>query len=301
MNKFNNLQGVISLDKSTGRSFETLWSSGNFQQNNRTEFKIERYRHRLRFFEPMITRRNSLMMFIGEPAKCEVKTEGKTFRRHQHRGTLEINPTGLLVGAELDGNVNDDIYFQFSQEFLEKTAEACDLNPACIEITHRYLDNDPQIEFLLNAFQSAMESNTPISRIYGESLALTIVIYLIENHTNRLPIIKNHSGGLPPLVQRKVLEFIEANLDKNLSLEDLARISGYSTFHFSRMFKAEMKQTPHRFIIGKRIEKAKTLLAKNDLKLAEIALETGFSSQSHFTTVFNKFTGRTPNGFRCKK
>ena len=97
---------------------------------------------------------------------------------------------------------------------------------------------------------------------------------------------------------RCVCEYIEAHIHEEIVLVDLANAGGWSVRHFSRMFRRSAGQSPHRFILRKRVDRAKNLLRSPRLPLAEIALSCGFADQSHFTTSFRKATGRTPLRWR---
>jgi AraC family transcriptional regulator len=95
-----------------------------------------------------------------------------------------------------------------------------------------------------------------------------------------------------------VLEFVDAHLDKSISLSALAHESGTSPFHFARLFKRRTGLAPHQFIIRKRIERARTLLSDADLSIAEVAFRCGFSHQSHFTVTFRRTVGVSPSAYR---
>ncbi len=101
----------------------------------------------------------------------------------------------------------------------------------------------------------------------------------------------------PAPVQRAI-EHIEQNLSDSLTLETIAEHANTSTFHFARQFRAVMGISVRRYIILRRIEVAQRLISHTDQSLAEIAYTTGFSSQSHMTSVFRRFTGRTPGTYR---
>jgi len=108
-------------------------------------------------------------------------------------------------------------------------------------------------------------------------------------------------GGLPPGVLRRVRAFIDANLETAIELADLAAIATLSRCHFARAFKQSVGRTPHGYLMHRRLEKAQQLLASTDLPLAEIALATGFSDQSHFSRRFRDYLGTTPSAFRKSK
>ncbi len=91
-------------------------------------------------------------------------------------------------------------------------------------------------------------------------------------------------------------DYLSADLDMKLSLDSVAGKIGLSRFHFIRMFKRHTGLSPHQFRIRHRIDAAKILIQKG-LPLSEIALETGFSDQSHFTNTFRQSTGLTPSQY----
>ena len=97
---------------------------------------------------------------------------------------------------------------------------------------------------------------------------------------------------------RRVLDHIEANIEGDLSLEQLAAVACLSRFHFARAFKAAVGRSPHRYVSGRRLEIAKEMIATGRGSLSEIALDCQFSSQSSFTRAFHRATGMTPAEYR---
>lgn len=104
---------------------------------------------------------------------------------------------------------------------------------------------------------------------------------------------------LSPFQRRRVLEFIEANLDGDLSLFRLAALAGLSPYYFARSFREDMGDTPHRHVLARRIDRARRLLCETSTPLAEIALACGFSSQPHLNDVFRRELGLTPGAMRA--
>jgi AraC-like DNA-binding protein len=105
-------------------------------------------------------------------------------------------------------------------------------------------------------------------------------------------------GGLPPAAMSRVRGYIEAHLSDSIELVQLSAIAGLSVFHFARQFKQSAGVSPHYYLVGRRIERAKELLAETDLSLSEIAFATGFSDQSHLTRHFRQMIGAAPGQFR---
>jgi AraC-like DNA-binding protein len=105
-------------------------------------------------------------------------------------------------------------------------------------------------------------------------------------------------GGLPPRAIRRVREFVEQHLEENISIQALANIAGLSMYHFARAFKQSEGMTPHEYLIQRRVQRTKDLLAETELPLSEIALASGFSDQSHCARRFREQVGVTPSSYR---
>jgi AraC family transcriptional regulator len=103
---------------------------------------------------------------------------------------------------------------------------------------------------------------------------------------------------LPKSKLKKILDFIELNIEDQLSLGDLADEAGMSMFYFARMFKKSTGKSPHQFILERRIKYAKYLLTQTEEPLVEVALSCGWANQSHFTTAFKRLVGVTPRHYR---
>jgi AraC family transcriptional regulator len=106
-------------------------------------------------------------------------------------------------------------------------------------------------------------------------------------------------GGLSGRTLRAVLEYIHEHLDDALRLRDLAAVAHLSPYYFARRFKASTGLPPRRYVIARRVERAKQLLrGGDDLTLAQVAARSGFWDQGHFTRHFKRLVGVTPKHFR---
>ena len=110
--------------------------------------------------------------------------------------------------------------------------------------------------------------------------------------------IHQQTSTLPSCRLRRVTEYIQQNLDKELRLADLAALVFMSPYHFARLFKCSTGVPPHRFVVRQRIAGARAFLATQELSIAQISRMVGFRTPSHFTTVFRRVTGVTPRGYR---
>ena len=139
-------------------------------------------------------------------------------------------------------------------------------------------------------------STPALSRTYLRSLSSVLLIEMC------LPMASQAKGKRSsPLRSDKVnilLKYIEANLDANLGVRQLAQLVGASTDQLSRAFKRSVGESPHNYVLQRRTDAARRLLINSDAALSEIAYATGFSSQSHMTTAFKKLLGTTPGAIR---
>ena len=110
--------------------------------------------------------------------------------------------------------------------------------------------------------------------------------------------IKRHRGGLAPFQARRLVEYIDAHLAERITLYQLARMAGLSTGHFSRAFKQTFGVPTHAYLIRRRVERAQSVMLSTQLPLSEVALACGLSDQSHFTRMFRRIVGETPNAWR---
>lgn len=156
---------------------------------------------------------------------------------------------------------------------------------------------DPLIAAGLGALADEVWRPGVQGALYAEAIADSLTLHVLRA-AHRFRAAPRRSGGLREGLLRRVQERIEADLGAALSIDDLAREAGLSRYHFSRAFRAATGLTPHRYLLGRRIERAKALLRADDMPIAEVALLTGFSSQSHLTDSFRQHVGVAPGEYR---
>jgi transcriptional regulator GlxA family with amidase domain len=95
-----------------------------------------------------------------------------------------------------------------------------------------------------------------------------------------------------------VREHIDANIEQRISVEALAKLANLSVWYFARAFKQSVGETPHNYLIRRRVERASELLSGTELSLSEIALAAGFADQSHCSRLFRQHVGMSPRQYR---
>jgi AraC family transcriptional regulator len=136
------------------------------------------------------------------------------------------------------------------------------------------------------------------NRLYAEALVTVLAHELARLNRGIAPVEPATRGGLAGWQRNRVIQYIEANLAEPISLATLADLARLSPFHFARAFKQSFTVPPHRYHTGRRIERAKEMLARPTLSVTDIALSVGFSETGSFTAAFRRLTGRTPTDYR---
>lgn len=127
------------------------------------------------------------------------------------------------------------------------------------------------------------------SDLFVDGLARAILAPLLHPEAR----VADARGDLPKRVATAI-DYIEANLEQRLTLDQIARAADVSLFHFARLFHTATGEAPYRYVLKRRIERAQHLLVAGEKPLATLALDCGFSSQSHFTAAFKRVTGLSP-------
>jgi AraC-like DNA-binding protein len=157
---------------------------------------------------------------------------------------------------------------------------------------------DPVIARLAHSLLGADDLDGQGATLYVESIACAILARMIGLGKSGTPTVGAKRTGLVKWRQRRVAEFVDANLADPIRLHDLARAAGLSRMHFAAQFRAATGIRPHEFVVRRRIERAQDLLRSSQLSLAQVALGVGFQTQAHFTTVFRDHVHETPGRWR---
>lgn len=161
--------------------------------------------------------------------------------------------------------------------------------------------DDPLLAEIGFAVVSELKTETSTGNLLVGALAASLAARLVQRHAGAssaqsFPHQTHH--GLDRRRLSRVLDYIEANLEGDLSIDRIASIACLSRFHFARAFRQAVGQPPHRYVSARRLERAKELLTRGDRPLVDIALSLGFSGQANFTRAFTQATGHSPGRYR---
>jgi AraC family transcriptional regulator len=135
------------------------------------------------------------------------------------------------------------------------------------------------------------------SDIVAEALVRQLGMELLRHYCAPTPDARR-TLRIPPHKLREAEDYINAHLADRLQVAAIARAVGMSPFHFAHAFREATGMPPHQYVVRRRLERAKALLASGSLSLGEIAQRVGYSSQSHFSVAFHKALGVAPSLFR---
>src|SRR5215831_18631199 len=174
-----------------------------------------------------------------------------------------------------------------------------DIRFAEAELQPRLLFEDAGLWETVRKLKAQIGSADPAARLYAEALGGLLSIELLRLLQDRAPALRpSPRGGLAAWQQKRVMDFIEEHLSEDVSLDVLADLVRLSPYHFLRSFKQSFGEPPYRYWTGRRIERAKALLARPRTSVTEIALDVGFHGTSAFSATFHRVTGQTPTDYR---
>jgi AraC family transcriptional regulator len=237
-----------------------------------------------------------LSLLLGAAVEAEWTTEGRTQRALNPPGTIYLLPKGTRDRLAWRGR-SDRILVTLEPRLLtgalEQTAHLDDLELQ----THWQLE-DRHLLSLIQALRADLEDGCPAGGLFGQSLGTAMAVYMARRY-GAIRARPPARGGLPGYRLRRVRDYVASNLDKDLRLADLAALSGTSPHYFAELFRQSTGMSPHRFVLDRRIGRAKELLRNQALSVVDVAVQTGFTSQSHFTKVFRRIAGPTPSQYRA--
>lgn len=138
-------------------------------------------------------------------------------------------------------------------------------------------------------------------RLLVDALNTAIAVRVLRRFAKSPTMAWNPLPGLSRARLRRVLDYVEAHLDSPLSLGDLAAVACLSPYHFSRSFKQSVGVAPHRYVMERRMERARHLILRSDMPLSDIAAAVGFDSQASFTYRFGREAGVSPGRLRRER
>lgn len=235
---------------------------------------------------------------VGAAAKVSCRRGGESHTGSAVHGDIDIIPALTPSRWEMHDQNDAGLILSLPPSLLDTVAEEHGFDARRVEIRNRFQIRDTQLENICWALKAEMESNYPSGRLYTDSLAVSVASRLVSTYSSMAQRQVAQSGGLGGRRLKQTLAYIEDHLAEDLSLARIASITGVSASHFKTLFRESAGVPVHQYVVQRRIERAKDLLLQGKLSIAEIALETGFSHQSHLARHMRRSVGLSPRAMK---
>ena len=219
-------------------------------------------------------------------------------------GAIWLSPAGVGKEIVITAPIPQTMHLCLPTALFDRLKDDFNLPVAsAYSIRHAVGIGDDVIDQIGRSILSELAVETAASRVYVETASLTLAARLLRKYcdSGACAPTESSSCSLDQVRLRRVLDYIAANIEHDITLVDLAGIAGYSAFHFARKFTLAMGIPPHRYIRRMRLENAMAELRASKLPLAEIAFNAHFSSQASFTRAFHRATGMPPKEYRRRR
>jgi AraC family transcriptional regulator len=227
-------------------------------------------------------------------ARSRAIVNGRTFSDPRPPGTVMVVPRGTRDRTEFHDTFTI-ISLALHPQLL---AHAIADTERDVELRFEWNLADRPLASVLSALHADLEAGSPAGRLFGESLGVSLGVYLARRYAAHPLKATRLRGGLPTYRLRRVVEYIDAHVERDLSLADIAGVAGLSPHYFAELFRQSMATTPHRYVLERRIKHARHLLRDAKRTILEVALRSGFKDQGHFGRVFRGIVGTTPSAYR---
>jgi AraC family transcriptional regulator len=223
----------------------------------------------------------------------QVRSGPRTYNSPLRPGNLAIQPRNFEVdGGCVDGSASEIIGMQLREDLLVSLLHE---NAVDFDVKLEFETNDDLLKSLLLATREELMAGCPNGALYAQGLSMAIVGRLQARYGCARR--RESSSSLTSMQLSRVVDYMNARLDQNISVSELAVLAGLSPAQFNRRFRASTQRSPYKYLQEKRIQHALHLINRGE-PISQVALSVGMASQSHFTETFRKVVGTTPARLR---
>jgi AraC family transcriptional regulator len=236
-------------------------------------------------------------LHLGGPKRVRRASVVHTLISDMAADAISVIPAGAGYDWSTEGPI-EYAHVYIPPKRLARAAESIfDRDGAQVRLRSEVGQDDP---FLATLFHALIETAQSGRRdgLFLEVMTEAFLAQLLRRHANLDEGVRSRQLALAPKRLWDVTAYIDANLGEDITLDSLAAIARLSRFHFSRAFASATGNTPHAFVMGRRLAQAKRMLRDTDLAISDIARACGFSDASHLSNRFVEAEGVRPSAFR---
>jgi AraC family transcriptional regulator len=249
-----------------------------------------------------------LLPFDGHLVNVHLSVPNHVLQRRNERtheglgitGAVDVIPAGTPAYFRM-GAASEHACMLLTDRFIRRVAQETGADPDAFKVAPFFNTPDPTIERIGMSLLSEMKTGGLGGELFAESLANVLALHLLRSHSSLGSASRRRlgsEGGASKRSLERATDYINDNLSQKLTLAEIAEAAYMSPRHFSRSFKKDTGLSPHRYVIHRRVERAKALLANTDLNLAEIARAVGFANHSHLSSHLRRLLGVSPGALR---
>ena len=243
-------------------------------------------------------KRHVIAINISHAVTGEYKKEGRFQRFFKAKNSISLFPSHQPFSQRLKverGVFASVLFLALDPAFISRTAEGLEWDSDRIELVEQRRSTDPTLRHIAMALRAGIQSGDALDRMYGEALSTALAVHLLREYG--APVLgpkRQYGGGLPPEKLVRAVEYIQDQLDTELTVSGIAKAVYMSPHHFKRLFKQSTGQSPYQYVVEARVRKAKELLTTGKFTISEAAFHVGFADQSHLTRHFKRVFGLPP-------
>jgi len=245
----------------------------------------------------LMDKRHVIAINVGHSTTWEFKKEGRLRRSSKARGSISFFPSDQPLSGRLKverGVFADVLFLALNPVFISRVAVGLELDADRIELIEQQRSADPTLHNIAMALRAGVQTGSALDRMYGEGLSTALAAHLLREYGAAVLEPKRQYGGLTRAKLERAVEYIQDQLDTDLTVSGIAQAVYMSPYHFTRLFKESTGLSPYQYVVEARVRKAKELLTTGKFTISEAAFHVGFADQSHLTRHFKRIFGLPP-------
>ena len=242
---------------------------------------------------------DGVCLHLHSVVDLQEQTGARVKRGISYPGGICLQPKELESTYFWQGTPAVVLYLYLASPLVEQVvAEMGRNDPRHVELVKQFNIHDPLIEQIGLSLVGELESGGVAGRVYAESLTNALVLHLLRLSSTASLVPASSQRHLTQHQLSIVEDYIYDRLDQDIPLKELAASIGMSVSHFCRLFKQSTGLAPHQYVIACRVERARSLLLKEERTIAQVALAVGFADPSHLNHHFKHLLGIPPGALR---